>query len=429
MSETSTQVAIDNTYGALLIGTMVAMGLWGAATIQMYYYFNQFPKDEWRLKALVVAVWTLDTTHQGLISHSCYAYLVTNYANPTFLYTITSSLSVMVLISVSYFRLRSREIDLLRDLQGIICFLVQFFLLYRVWRLSEKNMFLVIILFAMSVAQFVTNALYYTKGSNLTVITLSSIAWLSKLVNSLSAGTDVSIAAVLIYLLHRSRTGFKRSETLINKLIFFTINTSALTSIVAVFSVIFVTVYPDALIYVAFYVNISKSAFSFFVLGYSILLTVFEIREVYTNTFFATLNARKSTRDGFDSTYNQGSSMILSRERSEAPPRSANRSQNSRLAIRVETETMQDNDNIVLSDLEHSGVLADPVSICFRGSRYTTTASTHSLTTPKFTIERKLHHMGLLTGFLVIFISPLCSYFGFSYIACSHWNAFSATST
>ncbi|KAL5532065.1 hypothetical protein ACEPAF_5629 [Sanghuangporus sanghuang] len=408
MSETSTQVAIDNTYGALLIGTMVAMGLWGAATIQMYYYFNQFPKDEWRLKALVVAIWTLDTTHQGLISHSCYAYLVTNYANPTFLYTITSSLSVMVLISVSYFRLRSREIDLLRDLQGIICFLVQFFLLYRVWRLSEKNMFLVIILFAMSVAQFVTNALYYTKGSNLTVITLSSIAWLSKLVNSLSAGTDVSIAAVLIYLLHRSRTGFKRSETLINKLIFFTINTSALTSIVAVFSVIFVTVYPDALIYVAFYVNISK---------------------MYTNTFFATLNARKSTRDGFDSTYNQGSSMILSRERSEAPPRSANRSQNSRLAIRVETETMQDNDNIVLSDLEHSGVLADPVSICFRGSRYTTTASTHSLTTPKFTIERKLHHMGLLTGFLVIFISPLCSYFGFSYIACSHWNAFSATST
>ncbi|KAL5504748.1 hypothetical protein ACEPAH_7411 [Sanghuangporus vaninii] len=335
MSETSTRLVIDNSYGALLIGTALAMGLWGAATVQMYYYFNQFPNDEWRLKALVVAVWTLDTTHQGMISHSCYAYLVTNYANPPFLFTITSSLAVMVLISVSYFRLRSREFGLLRDLQGIICFLVQSFLLYRVWRLSEKNMFLVIFLFALSVAQFVTTALYYAKGSKLTVLTLPSIAWLSKLVNSLSAGTDVSIAAVLIYLLHRSRTGFRRSETLINRLIFFTINTSALTSIIAVFSVIFISVYPDALIYVAFYVNISK---------------------MYTNTLFATLNARKSTREGFDSTYNQGSSMIVSRERSEAAPRSANRSQNSRLAIRVETETMQDADNIVLNDLEHSGV-------------------------------------------------------------------------
>ncbi|KAL5512594.1 hypothetical protein ACEPAG_3247 [Sanghuangporus baumii] len=317
MSETSTLPAIDNTYGALLIGTMIAMGLWGAATIQLYYYFNQFPNDEWRLKALVAAVWTLDTTHQGLISHTCYAYLVTNYANPPFLLTITPSLSVMVLIS------------------GIVCFLVQCFLLYRVWRLSEKNMFLVIFLFAMGVAQFVTTALYYAKGAKLTVLTLPSIAWLSKLVNSLSAATDVSIAAVLIYLLQRSRTGFRRSETLINRLIFFTINTSALTSICAIFSVIFVTVYPDALIYVAFYVNISK---------------------MYTNTFFATLNARKSTRDGFDSTYNQGSSMILSRGRSEVPPWSANRSQNSRVAIRVETETMQDADNIVLGELEHNGV-------------------------------------------------------------------------
>ena len=42
----------------------------------------------------VIVVWALDTLHQGLIVHSCYAYLVTNYANMLFLLTITPSLSV-----------------------------------------------------------------------------------------------------------------------------------------------------------------------------------------------------------------------------------------------------------------------------------------------------------------------------------------------
>ena len=34
--------------------------------------------------------------HQGLITHSCYLYLVSNYANPLFLYVIVPSIEVFV---------------------------------------------------------------------------------------------------------------------------------------------------------------------------------------------------------------------------------------------------------------------------------------------------------------------------------------------
>ena len=60
----------------------------------------------------------------------------------------------------------------------------------------------------------------------------------SRSINILGAASDTAIALVLIYLLHQSRTGFKRSETIINRLILFTINTGALTSLCALVSLI-----------------------------------------------------------------------------------------------------------------------------------------------------------------------------------------------
>lgn len=79
--------------------------LWGMAGVQVYYYYNvssfaipcfapelnfpqlcqDYPRDEWWIKVLVGLVYATDTTSQALISQICYTYLVTNYANPTFL--------------------------------------------------------------------------------------------------------------------------------------------------------------------------------------------------------------------------------------------------------------------------------------------------------------------------------------------------------
>jgi hypothetical protein len=74
-----------------------------------------------------------------------------------------------------------------------------------------------------------------------TYVDLTSLANLSRAVNIFAVVSDVLIAATLIFLLQRSRTGFRQSETIINRCILFTINTGAMTSLFAVMSLVTVS--------------------------------------------------------------------------------------------------------------------------------------------------------------------------------------------
>ncbi|PAV15935.1 hypothetical protein PNOK_0879300 [Pyrrhoderma noxium] len=252
--------AYDNTLGALFIAVTFAMALWGIATLQMYWYYDNYIKDPLWIKLFVFLVWALDTAHQALITHAAYVYLVTNFDNPAILTTVIVTLEVMVLVS------------------ALVSLLVQGFLLFRVYRLSNKNMYLVGVLALMSWAQFIAFVYFFYRGVNLgSWLLIPTINWLTKTANSLSTITDVSISATLIFLLHRSRTGYKRSDSMINRLIVFTVNTGAVTSICALCVIICVSLSPDSLIYVAFYVCTSR---------------------LYTNTLLATLNARRVSSTG-----------------------------------------------------------------------------------------------------------------------------------
>lgn len=68
--------------------------------------------------------------------------------------------------------------------------------------------------------------------------------WLGRASESLVVVSDFSIAGSLIFYLNRSRTGFKRTETMVNRLIIFTINTGLSTSVVATLTLLFVSNTP-----------------------------------------------------------------------------------------------------------------------------------------------------------------------------------------
>ena len=55
---------------------------------------QRYPNDDWRVKLLAVLVWMFDTAHQAMITHSCYVYLVSNFADPLFLGSIVKTLLV-----------------------------------------------------------------------------------------------------------------------------------------------------------------------------------------------------------------------------------------------------------------------------------------------------------------------------------------------
>ncbi|KAK2467379.1 hypothetical protein APHAL10511_000614 [Amanita phalloides] len=262
----SQPLALDNTLGAALVGVVVASSLHGVSCIQAWYYFTH-QNDTWPTKGLVSAVMLFDTIHQMLITHTVYTYVITYFGNYTQLGNLVWSILVEVLFN------------------GLTALLVQSFLTMRVWRLSNRNTWLTMLVLMLVIGEFACVVVFTSLSLRLeTFAQLAHLKPLSILVNTLAAVSDVLIAGTLCTLLHRSRTGFHRSDTMINKLIIFAVNTGCLTSLCAIASLISIVVAGETFLYIAF----------FFCIG-----------RLYSNSLLATLNARKMIRgaaDGIQST-------------------------------------------------------------------------------------------------------------------------------
>ncbi|TRM68470.1 hypothetical protein BD626DRAFT_565306 [Schizophyllum amplum] len=256
----TTHMTVDNTVGAALVGALCAAALYGVSCVQTWWYFTRYSTDVWYIKSLVLLAFVFDTVHQVLISHTVYYYVVSNYNNPGILLNMTWSILLEVLFN------------------GLIGLLVQGFLTMRVWKLSNKCRWLTVLITGFVISEFACSVAFTAKSLELsTWRELSSLKPLSMTVNVLGAAADVIIAAGLFFYLQRSRTGFKKSDTMISKLILFAVSTGMLTSICAIASLISIVVWGDTLIYVAFY-----------------------FRQTYSNSLLATLNARKDIRDLID---------------------------------------------------------------------------------------------------------------------------------
>ncbi|PIL32381.1 hypothetical protein GSI_05627 [Ganoderma sinense ZZ0214-1] len=73
---------LDNTFGAVLISTFLALTLYGLVVHQCYRYFKLYPKDGRWIKCLVLFTLLFETFHIVLSTHTCYYYLVTTANNP-----------------------------------------------------------------------------------------------------------------------------------------------------------------------------------------------------------------------------------------------------------------------------------------------------------------------------------------------------------
>ncbi|OJT08982.1 hypothetical protein TRAPUB_116 [Trametes pubescens] len=170
---------------------------------------------------------------------------------------------------------------------------VQSFYAVRVWKLSGRRLYLVIPVVAFIAAEFCTylqmtslnsfnllDVAYISCGYGIrypgTFLDLGKIKVLSISINGFAAAGDVVIAAILCTILQVSKTGFSKSNLLVNRLIVFSVNTGLLTSVCACMSLITILALPDTFVYICF----------FFLIG-----------RLYSNSLMATLNARKSLRE------------------------------------------------------------------------------------------------------------------------------------
>jgi len=237
--------------GMVVLGLIFSSMLYGVMLTQTYKYFQRFKRDPLLIKLLVFFVWLLNTVSLFFVGHAAWYYLVTTGPRNISIWSLNVELALSVVIS------------------GIS----ETFLAFRVFRLSGRKYWLTAILLSMALVHFVsgqvaaTELLLLNKLARFSSVKVPSILRLSS-----AAICDTAIAASLSYFLHKKRTGFKRSDEIINHLILFSINSGLATSLISIASLITYLVVPKLWIYTAL---------------------CFLISRLYANTFLCSLNSRQ----------------------------------------------------------------------------------------------------------------------------------------
>ncbi|KAG9220301.1 hypothetical protein CCMSSC00406_0006366 [Pleurotus cornucopiae] len=243
--------------GALLIGAFFSVCLFGANSLQTWYYYQHYPTDTVIMKYTVACVWILEAAHAVFICHAVYSYVVLGFGNML----VLSSTACEQKAGRSIRHCTSRN----RPCRYAIAFMAGI-----MGYVQDNPATALSNHWIVAVAGIVFGTDKYADISR---------SWESLSTSSLALGaaTDLMIALSLGYHLHHARSGITKTDKLINKLIFWAVNIGILTSI-ADFTVI-------ALISAQHVKNIA------FVAVYEV------ISNLYAASMLATLNIRQFTRD------------------------------------------------------------------------------------------------------------------------------------
>ncbi|KAF7350333.1 hypothetical protein MVEN_01337900 [Mycena venus] len=251
----STSVNLNSTLGALQIGVLISYALFGVVTAQAYTYYSRFPDDSPKLKALVAFIWVCEVTDT-----ICFGHTISDYTHPDqVLSRVPPSLGAGTVF------------------ESVVAASVQGFFAYRIYAFA-KTIYIPILIWIMTLLQLLgcTVVFVRTLGISAPQLFETDLQWLLLSVWSLISASDILITVSLVTVLVAQRTyAQKRTVTLLNKLIVWTIETGMLTSLVAILILICFLAMKDNFIWLAMNVLASK---------------------MYSNSFLASLNSRSTLR-------------------------------------------------------------------------------------------------------------------------------------
>ncbi|RPD54308.1 hypothetical protein L226DRAFT_280860 [Lentinus tigrinus ALCF2SS1-7] len=251
--------------GGLLIEVFVACILYGITTLQTFIYYQKYPKDRMFLKLLVGTVWLLETTHTAFCMQFIYDYVILGFNNYLVFLDINWGVGITVICSAS------------------IALCVQGYYTWRVWIVSENSVIWTATIgtFALARVGFgvASCALCYIYPSwpvlrekRSALVTVSGGLGSAALV-------DILVAVTLTVCLKRRRfTGSwnKDSNSMINRILLYAVNTGAITCTASLLCVILFAVQKNSLTF----------------------LGLVEIQaKLYANSFLGSLNARSHMRN------------------------------------------------------------------------------------------------------------------------------------
>ncbi|KAL5514887.1 hypothetical protein ACEPAG_2203 [Sanghuangporus baumii] len=236
-----------------------ATALWGIGCLQLYFYYEKYWKTDQRwLRAFIFLIWTLDTAHQALILQSNYVIFVHGIGD------------ILLLLHVS------KTTTSAAMLAALIDAMVQIVLVRRAWYLSRKKHALRVILCVAVLAQFVVTTVFFAQIHNFSnILQFMGVVNTELVMSCIALATDTLLAGVLIWLLWKARSGFHRSDSIINRLVIYTVDSGLVTAFWATVAVIGTRVAPNSFIY---------------------LLVDLVMPKLYFNCMLASLNARLRLR-------------------------------------------------------------------------------------------------------------------------------------
>ncbi|KAJ7290032.1 hypothetical protein C8J57DRAFT_335947 [Mycena rebaudengoi] len=258
----------DNTLGAMVAGFAVSCVVYGVLLTQVWTYFWRYNGDGVTYKFLVVLILLLETVAQVFIGHFVYFYTVTSIQDPFSIIKGTTTWSVILQEAIG----------------SVVGTIVKCCFASRVYRFSEKNIFITGLIVLLALGQLGVSAFFTVKAFMLTHIAeVFNLRNLGTISLALGVATDIVTAAALCFFLSRLRTGHREADSLVSRLVTDAINTGVVTSAVSLATLLMFNFSQHNLIFIGIYFVLSK---------------------LYAISFLATLNTRRVVRGrGTDQEY------------------------------------------------------------------------------------------------------------------------------
>ncbi|EKM52979.1 uncharacterized protein PHACADRAFT_259153 [Phanerochaete carnosa HHB-10118-sp] len=250
---------LNGTFGALLIGALVAAVLYGITVLQtVVYYQHSAAQDGWLVRAAVGSLWLVDTLDTALLSHIIYWYLVTNFGS-------SSALMKPLVWSMSAHLATTAVTEVV----------VRSMFSLRVWRLSGGKWLPALTVGIVTLLDLIFGIVLTVRSVGQTWFTLQKIQAFVFAQFATELLGDTLIALILCYYLYQSRTGFRRTDSVLTTLMAYVINTGLLTAMALTVNIVLFATERHNFAFVALYFVISK---------------------LYVNAYIAMLNARTGIR-------------------------------------------------------------------------------------------------------------------------------------
>ncbi|KAJ7482981.1 hypothetical protein B0H11DRAFT_2232347 [Mycena galericulata] len=238
---------LDNTIGVLFEAAVISAALYGGSVPLLLTRASSSDFSSLSRFIQVTFVIVCDTCQQAILTACAYSYLITNFANLAILNHVFSTLIIEIFFS------------------DFIAFAVQLFYCYRL-KPSAEN--------------FDVHGARHNEGAVLSC-------------NIAAAVPDALISTVLVYYLYISKTGFAKTDDMLNRLIAFTFNTGVSRCFLIASGAlnVFDGGLPTSFCALAACISINVAPQTFVYIFWFLLQGRF-----YTNTLLVTLNIRDYTR-------------------------------------------------------------------------------------------------------------------------------------